>query len=461
MNGTQKTLRGISLAACALSALFVTVQAVGAEHPGKQVAQAAGTETGHAEHAGHDDHAGHGHGPAIDPSVPLDERVSVPCEHDVPIYQCTECRYEVGVVKVDASLLKRESGGSLVHTQTVVRTHVVQALSTTGEVALNKRKAVQISPRVGGIIDTVPVDIGARVKAGDTLLTLTSVELGKALADFQRSRTLAELSEGVFSRETRLKEKKVASEQDVIDAQMDFEQHRADLRASEQTLHAFGLTEQDLAEMGAPPYGSDGGGLPIRAPIAGTIIEMDAAAGEMVEAGRALMLLADLSTVWVWANVQSRDLAPLLAAEKQGVAVVGITVTAFPSRQFDGRLDYIGATMDEKTRTIKVRVTVENPDLELRPGMFCTASIALSNGHAEEVLAVPRSAVLTDEGNSFVFTHWKNDFFFRQNVHVGRTFFGMVEILDGLQAGETVVTEGSFLLKSDVLREKMGAGCAD
>jgi cobalt-zinc-cadmium efflux system membrane fusion protein len=73
----------------------------------------------------------------------------------------------------------------------------------------------------------------------------------------------------------------------------------------------------------------------------------------------------------------------------------------------------------------------------------------------------PRAAVLADEGKFFVFKHWKDDFFVRQDVRKGRDFFGMVEILDGLKAGDTVAAEGAFLLKSDVLREKMGAGCAD
>jgi cobalt-zinc-cadmium efflux system membrane fusion protein len=183
--------------------------------------------------------------------------------------------------------------------------------------------------------------------------------------------------------------------------------------------------------------------------------------GEMAEPGKDVMLLSDLTTVWVWANVHSRDLARLLAAEKRGPVAVGITVAAFPDRQFQGALDYIGATMDERTRTVKVRATVRNPELELRPGMFCEAAISLANGKAEEVLAVPRSAVVADEGKSFVFKHWKDDFYVRQDVRKGRDFFGMIEILGGLQAGDTVATEGTFLLKSDVLREKMGAGCAD
>jgi len=417
---------------------------------------APATEEGHEEHGDHD---GHGHGSSA--ALSLEDLESAKCEHDIPTYQCAECRYEFGVVKVDASLLKRAEGGGLVQTQAVVRTAVSATLPATGEMALNENAAVHISPRIAGIVESVSVDIGAHVKAGDTLLTLASVELGKALADYERNRTLSDLTEKVFARETKLRDEKVGSEQDVIEAQMTFEQHRTDLKASEQMLHVLGLTDEDLAGMREPAHGVGAGRLPVRAPIAGMIIEKHAVAGEMAEAGKDLLLLADLTTVWVWANIQSRDLAPLLQAEKRGPVAVAITVSAFPDRQFTGELDYVGATMNEQTRTVKVRATVANSGMELRPGMFCDVSIAIVNGQAEEVLAVPRGALMTDEGTSFVFVHWKDDFFVRRDVRRGRYFLDMVEIIEGLQAGETVVTDGAFLLKSDVLREKMGAGCAD
>lgn len=419
-----------------------------------------GVTHGYAAEEQHAVDDGHGHA-AEAATGSLAERVVAPCEHKVPIYQCAECRYEVGVVKVEASLLKGGDGGGLVQTQAVQRTRMSIALPITGEVALNENAAVHISPRIPGLIESVSADIGARVQAGDTLLTLASVELGKTLADYDRNRTLSELSEKIFLRETKLLEQKVGSEQDMMDAQMAFEQHRAEWKASEQTLHVLGLTEADLVTLRESGHAAGGGRLPVRAPVGGTIIEKHAVAGEMAEPGKDLMLLSDLTTVWVWANVHSRDLARLLEAEKNGPVNVEIAVEAFPGRVFEGTLDYVGATMNEQTRTVKVRATVGNSDLALRPGMFCEAAVALQQGQAEEVLAVPRSAVLADEGQSFVFKHWKDDFFIRQDVRTGRDNFGQVEILEGLQGDEAIVTAGAFLLKSDVLREKMGAGCAD
>jgi len=393
--------------------------------------------------------------------VSFEERVMAKCEHNIPIYQCAECRYEAGVVQLDPSILKKGDGTGLVRTQAVVRTKVSLVLPVTGEVALNENSAVHISPRISGIIESVAIDIGARVKAGDTLFTMTSVELGRALVAYERNRTMAELAEKTFAREKTLKEQKVGSEQDMIDAHMAYEQHRTELKASEQTLHVLGMTEDDLSAKGEILHGAGAGKLPVRAPIAGTIIQKHAVAGEMAEPGKDVMLLADLSTVWVWVDLHARDLPQLLEAEKLGPISVDITVSAFPEKRFSGMITYVGATMSEKTRTVKVRATVKNPDLVLRPGMFCEARIAMIDEKAEEVLAVPRDSLFSDEGKSFVFKHWKDDFFVRQDVQKGREFSGTVEIRDGLRAGDMIVADGAFLLKSDVLREKMGAGCAD
>ena len=282
---------------CALLAVLLIASGCGNKKTDTHTAPAA--EAGLAEH-GDDNGHGHAKGSSTVSSASIEERVSKKCEHGTPTYQCADCRYVVGVVIVDASLLKRVVGAGLVRTQAVARTKVQTVLPTTGEVTLNENAAVHISSRIPGIIETVSADIGARVKAGDTLLILASVELGKALAEYERNRTMNDLSEKIFARETKLREQKIGSEQDMIEAQMAFEQHRTDLKASEQMLHVLGLTEEDLAGIREPSHGVGAGRMPVRAPVAGTIIEKHAVTGEMAEPGKDLMLLSDLTTVWVW-----------------------------------------------------------------------------------------------------------------------------------------------------------------
>ncbi|MFH1969336.1 MAG: efflux RND transporter periplasmic adaptor subunit, partial [Verrucomicrobiota bacterium] len=221
----------------------------------------------------------------------------------------------------------------------------------------------------------------------------------------------------------------------------------------------IGLTEEDVVKLQNSVHGPAVSRLATRAPISGTVVEKHAVTGELAEPGKDVMLVADLTTMWVWANVHERDLAALVKAREVGPIPVSVMVNAYPGRTFAGQIDYIGVTVDEQTRTVKVRATAANTDRALRPGMFCEVRAAL--GAEEEALTVPREALLSDEGRDFVFAHWKDDYFMRRFITKGRDFVEHIEVRDGLKPGERIVAEGAFLMKSDVLRGKMGAGCAD
>ncbi len=419
------------------------------------------TETVHREGRDHP-HGGHGQEAHREkPSLSLDELAAFRCEHEVPAYQCTSCRYEVGVVKVPPSLLKEgpDHERGLLVTRPVEKTKVADGLTVTGEVRLNENRAVHISPRIPGIIESVRIDIGAHVGKGDILFDINSVELGKALRDYARSRSLASLSRKNLERERSLFDRRISSEQEMIDAQMTFEQHKTERDAARQALVVLGLSEEDLTSLDRGAGGARAGSLPVRAPLEGTIIEKHAVVGELVEPGTDVMLVADLTTVWVWADIYEQDLPHLIRARSLGPIPVKVHVRAFPGRPFEGTIDYVGATMEERTRTVKVRATVANAERLLRPGMFCEIRIGIGSG--EEAVAIPRIALLSDEGNDFVFTHWKEDYYVRRPVETGPEFSDHVEIIEGLAPGDRIVAEGAFLLKSDILREKMGAGCAD
>ena len=132
---------------------------------------------------------------------------------------------------------------------------------------------------------------------------------------------------------------------------------------------------------------------------------------------------------------------------------------AIPDRVFRGTLDLLGSEMDERTRTVKARVRAADEEGRLRPAMFADVEIRVPVARKHTV--VPREAALSDEGRHFVFQHWKDDLWVRRDVRVGREIGPYVEILGGVSHGAKIVTAGAFMLKSDVLRAKMGAGCAD
>ena len=390
----------------------------------------------------------------------VEQVLQAKCPHGLTI-ECAECRYEVGVVKVDPSLMKPAEGAgpALVKTIPVAKSKMTTAVNITGEVRMNENSAVHLSPRIPGVIRAVNVDIGAEVAKGDVLFTLDSVELGQALSDWEKNLAMAELSGKNFQREKSLYEKKVGPESDMIEAQMKHEEYQIALKASEQKLHVLGLSEDDVAKLDPNNHESLSGALAVRAPINGTITEKHAVVGELVEPGKDTMVLTDLNSVWVWGGVYERDLGLVLKRRLADGIPVEFSVPAFPETVFRGQMNYIGATMDEATRTVKVRTAIDNKDRLLRPGMFCQGRILIITD--EEVLAIPKVALLSDEGVDFVFTHMQDDYYLRTNVKKGRDFAEGVEILEGLAPGQTIVTDGGFILKSEVLKAKMGAGCAD
>ena len=185
------------------------------------------------------------------------------------------------------------------------------------------------------------------------------------------------------------------------------------------------------------------------------MLEGHANPGEYVEAGKELFVVSDLSEVWVWADLKDADLAAVSGAGRSASAMIegpaGIVAR--------GSVDIVSGTVSEQTRTARARIVVANPQGALRPGMFVTVRIAGPGGGA--AVAVPKVAVLADAGRTFVFVHRDGDYWVRRPVTLGRRLDDKVEIVAGLAPGQRIIADGSFLLKSDVLRSKMGAGCAD
>jgi cobalt-zinc-cadmium efflux system membrane fusion protein len=372
------------------------------------------------------------------------------CEHHKKVLECDDCRYEVGAVRIPASLL---SGGKeqLIRTARVSDVQTGGRLALTGEVAFDERKVVRISPLVTGVARRVLVTQGDRVKRGQLLAEIDSRELGLLRSRLQQARARLALAKTEFERESRLFADKISSAKERSRAESDHKRARIELEALEDQLRLLGLSSAQL--------GRQVGRITIRAPLGGTVVEKHVVPGESVTPEKEIFTVAELETVWVWASVYERDLAGLLQARAAGRLPAEVRVAAFRDRAFAGTVDYVGATMDEVTRTVKMRVAVDNKGRLLRPGMFADLSIQLGEGLRQ--LSVPAEAVLSDGDHHFVFVRIDKRRFLRRDVRVGRARAGTVPVLDGLREGEEIAVQGAFLLKSDVLREKMGAGCAD
>ena len=381
--------------------------------------------------------------PPSDLDRPVEELVALTCEHQKKTFECDKCRYEVGFVRAPASLVD----GGLVKTVEVDRQQVAVPVVLTGEVRFDERRVGHVTSQVEGIVKQVHVALGDRVKNGQALVEIESVAVGEAQTASMEAQGILRLARRNFERVSELRKENISSEKEFLQAKQEFE--AAQIRAQG--------ARGKLTHLGTG--GNTRGRLVLRAPMDGAVLVMHAVAGEVAKTDEPLITVGDNTTVWVWADLYERDIAAVNRGQTAQRIAASVSVKAYPGEEFAGTVDLVSPAMDESSRTVKVRLEVKNTDGRLLAGMFATVKLFLPG--ADQVFAVPRDAVLEDEGRSFVFVHYQGEYYVRRPVAVGRAWAGWVEIKKGLQPGQAVAAEGAFLMKSDVLRSKMGAGCAD
>ncbi|KPL02917.1 MAG: hypothetical protein AMJ73_08015 [candidate division Zixibacteria bacterium SM1_73] len=350
-------------------------------------------------------------------------------EHNLPESQCDICNPALAG-KVLLSPESQSLAG--IKTEKVEITSLAKKMLATGKITFNQKKLSHITSRVSGRTEKVFAFLQSKVEAGQPLVSLYSPEYLTAQSEYIQA-------------EERLKRtKQVSSSEEKSAAE-------AICESAKQRLIILGVPEKEIAELEkthiVQPY------LTVRAPFSGTIVESNVIQGNYVQPGSNLYKLANLSTLWAIADVYEKDIAVIKIGQ-----VAEITTSAYPHEAFKGKVSVIGDVLDEKTRTFKVRIEVPNPKGKLKPEMFARISIITGN---DSVVAVTKETILVDGDHKIVFVSSGDNTYNRREVDLGREADGLVEVVLGLKKGENVVTEGNFLLKSELLKSKLGAGCAE
>jgi cobalt-zinc-cadmium efflux system membrane fusion protein len=332
-------------------------------------------------------------------------------------------------------------------------------LVLTGSVDYDENRLLQLAANVRGRAAAIRVDLGARVRKGDAILEIESVELGRAREELLRELSGFRVSARAYERARKLVEAKAISAGEFQAREGDYLGKKAAAQAAERALHLYGVADEEIGALkasvesnGTLPSGHDAPRLILRAPFDGRVIDRKVTPGSLFEALQPLVTVADLSLVWVFLQAYEKDLALL----HEGVTV-SIRTEAFPHDTFEGRVDFLGSVVDKATRTVRVRATVANRAEKLRPGMFVKAQVHVPKPEAEAkaTVAVPQAALQTLEGRTTVFVQTEPGVFVRHFVETGHTFEGFTEILSGVRAGDVIVSEGSFVLKSEFAKASL------
>lgn len=373
-------------------------------------------------------------------------------------------------------------------------------LELAAVVAPNLDAQAQVTPRVSGIVNGVHVGLGDDVRAGDLLCEIDSTEFGRlvsgyvtalatvqideetlegeqtvlernvelALEVFEREEELAD--QGIatlsarYAAESRLQEARLERDSRLLELKARVARGRIELVAAERELELLGVSHETLeavAEAVGEPH-AQLGRYSIRAPRDGVIVERSVTDAQYVDTETTLFTIQDLSTVWVMGAVYEQDLSKVRVDTPADV-----TLDAHPGASFPGRVEFIDTSISPTTRSAAVRIALENGPLEswpekypVRPGMY--GVVELTIGEFEAAVVVPESALVHDESASdFVFVETGPGEFEQRSVRIGAQSLDRVEVLGGLEVGESVAATGTFILKSASRSDELGEGDED
>jgi cobalt-zinc-cadmium efflux system membrane fusion protein len=327
---------------------------------------------------------------------------------------------------------------------TVVRQ---QRLSTTLEVVgrteFDQNRLAQLSPRSEAVIRAVLADIGDTVSAGQALVELASGEVGEDQARLSASQARLQVARASLAREESLARDGISPRKNVDAARSEVAAAQADHESALSALGAAGVGPRD----GRGQY-------VLSAPFAGTVVARDAVIGRTAATGQVLMQVADLSVMWAILEVPEGDAGLVRPGQK-----VTLHFDALKQETRDAAIGRVGASVDPSTRTVRARVDLPNTDGRLKAGLFVRATIHVDD--ERRALLVPRDAVQRAEGRSIVFVKEDETVYVPVAVALGAQARDGVEVVEGIKPGSEVVTVGAFLLKTEILKESIGAGCSE
>lgn len=348
-----------------------------------------------------------------------------------------------GQTQLEGSIVKL-AGGSDAAGQIVLssidRKQLTGEISATATIEADAGAVAHITSRIPARVVKLVADLGQRVEAGQTLIILSSEELGQAKAEYLKTRSLLAISEQNLRREQDLFDRKIAPMKDLLEARAAHDTALAQFKSSRENLRLL-IPARQLDSLEWSENGHPLSEFPLTSPISGTLVKRNVAIGTMIDRNADPLTVIDLDKVWVMAAVFEHDLAGLDDGEE-----ATITVDAYPEQTFRGKVTYVGSEIDRANRTVQARIEVPNPEHALKPGMFAHAAIAARD--ARRVLVAPQSAVFDVAGEKVVFVASGAGQYIARRVQLGPSGGGMVEVLSGVSENDRVVSRGGLVLKA-------------
>lgn len=327
---------------------------------------------------------------------------------------------------------------------------VLQTIRATAVVGPDETRVAHLRPLARGRIERVYVRLGTRVQAGQPLLVYDNIELGELIGEYRTAFAESEVARRSLERAGQLLALGAMAQAEYERRGAEAQRTQALIRTLTEKLRRFGVSETEIAAFLTDEASSSGmSSNTLRAPLSGTVIRLDIAPGETMDSTDDLLTIANLSTVWVQADLYERDMG-LVHVDQE----IRMTTEAYSDVVFIGRITYISDVLDPGSRTARVRCEIPNPDGRLKLNMFAMVHIPVSRGR--EAVMIPSEAVQRIDNQPVVFVPIDGTRFQRRDVQLGVESDGWIEVTAGLPAGTRVVAKGSFSIKSRLLSGLIG-----
>lgn len=336
---------------------------------------------------------------------------------------------------------------------------VPEYLTASGQIVMNEERTSHIGTYTDGRVTEIHANIGDPVRRGTILARMHSHDVHEtraayetALEDVTRQKTMVVYQQRMRDRMVRLLDLKSASRQEVEKSESDLKSAQTALANTQISVDKEIAHLTDILNLPASSLGNINESteqVPVVCTLTGTVIDRKISVGSVVEPGEEVFTVSDLNTVWMIASVNESDIAKVHVGNK-----ARILSQAYPDQDFSGVVTRLGTELDPKTRTLQVRVSIPNPGMRLRTGMYVNAQLA--QGMLRQAIFVPEESIQDINGGSFVFTRKPNNVFEATPVQVLSHRNGEAQITAGLRAGDQMVVNGSFVVKSEMLKSQIG-----
>ncbi len=347
------------------------------------------------------------------------------------------CKQKKEEVAEKKSICITDSLAKIINIDTVKTTSMQDELSLSGEVSFDDNHVVKVFPFSSGQVTDVKVSLGDRVSKGQVLAIMRSADVAGNYSDLSATKSDLSIAKRQLDQTEYLYKNGISSERDYTEAKENFNKAQSANRKIQDQLSINGRGNTSAS-----------GQYVIKAPESGYIVEKGVTSGSFIRSDNAasMFTISDMKDVWIWANVFESDISKV----KTGY-VAKVSTLAYPGKVFQGKVNEISSVLDPDNKVMKVKITLPNPNMLLKPEMF--TSVVILNNEPTQSVTVPASSIIFNDSKNFVVVYQSKCNLQVREVNVIKTVDNVSYISSGLKAGEMLISKNQLLLY-DALTEE-------